>query len=130
LADSNDRKVVIVGSANATSGGLSRNFETSLEVEVEPLVDDELLEDLNFLWVSYSSPLPPLTVANLLEIDRNIIQRVGHDQPPTDARPRQPHPLRQLIPPHGVRLRGVVADGVADAWQDLERQSAGTSANY
>lgn len=102
--DSNDRKVVIVGSANATAGGLNRNFETSLELEVEPLVDDVLLEDLNFLWVSYSSPLPPLTAANLLEIDRNIIQRVGHDQPPTDARPHQAHPLHQLIPAHGVRL--------------------------
>jgi hypothetical protein len=96
--DSDNRNVVIVGSANATMGGLSRNFETSLELEVEPLTDDSLLQDLNFLWMSYSSPLPPLVAANLREIDRALIRRVGHDQPPTDGRPQQIHPLRALIP--------------------------------
>lgn len=105
--DGNERNVVVVGSANATSGGFSRNFETSLEVEVEPLVDDHLLEDLNFLWMSYSSPLPPLVAANLLEIDRALILRIGHDQPPTDGRPQQVHPLRALIPVHTLaRPRG------------------------
>ena len=97
--DANDRKVVLVGSANATAVGLTNNFEVSVQLDLEPVTDEELIEELEFLWMSYSSPLPPLLAENLLEIDRSLIARFDHDHPPTDGDPQQPHPLRALRPP-------------------------------
>ncbi len=96
--DADDRKVVIVGSANATLGGLRRNFEASLQLDLQPLVDEEVLQDLDFLWMSYTSPLPPLAPGNLLEIDRALISRIGRDHPPTDGDPAREHPLRGIVP--------------------------------
>lgn len=97
--DAGDRRVVVVGSANATKGGLSGNFEASVQLDLEPVTDEEVLEELDFLWMSYSSPLPPLLANNLLEIDRTLIRRLSHDHPPTDGRPGLPHPLRGLVHP-------------------------------
>lgn len=97
--DAGDRKVVLVGSANATSGGLANNFEVSVQLDLEPVADEELLEELEFLWMSYSSPLPPLLAENLLEVDRALIARFSHDHPPTDGDPQQQHPLHDLRPP-------------------------------
>jgi len=102
--DANERKVVLVGSANATAGGLTNNFEATVQLDLEPIADEELLEELEFLWMSYSSPLPPLLAENLLEIDRSLIARLAHDHPPTDGRPREPHPLRGLVRPAPRRL--------------------------
>jgi PLD-like domain len=96
--DADDRQVVLVGSANATAGGLTSNFEVSVQLDLEPIIDEELLEELEFLWMSYSSPLPPLLPENLLEINRALIARLIHDDPPTDGRPQLPHPLRDLRP--------------------------------
>jgi len=96
--DADDRKVVIVGSANATVGGLQRNFEASLQLDLQPLVDERVLEELDFLWMSYTSPLPPLAPGNLLEVNRALISRMGRDEPPSDGDPRREHPLRGMIP--------------------------------
>jgi hypothetical protein len=96
--DAEDRKVVVVGSANATVGGLQRNFEASLQLDLQPLDDGDIVEDLDFLWMSYTSPLPPLSPDNLLEIDRGLIARMGHDHPPTDGDPARPHPLHGIVP--------------------------------
>jgi HKD family nuclease len=95
--DAGDRKVVVVGSANATAGGLTHNFEASVQLELEPVTDEEVLEELDFLWISYSSPLPPLLTENLLEIDRSLIALLNHDHSRANGRARQPHPLRGLV---------------------------------
>lgn len=109
--DAGDRKVVVVGSANATAGGLSQNFEASVQLDLEPLTDEEVLEELDFLWMSYSSPLPPLMTENLLEIDRSLIARFSHDHPPTDSRPDLPHPLYGIVRPAPRRLRAPSSRG-------------------
>lgn len=96
--DSNDRKVVVIGSANATSGGLERNFEASLVLDLEPLTDADILEELDFLWMTYTSPLPPLSPANLIDLNRSLINRFGPDHPPTDGRQSEPHPLAGMVP--------------------------------
>lgn len=96
--DSEDRKVVVIGSANATFGGLKENFEASLVLDLEPLTDEDVLEELDFLWMTYTSPLPPFSARNLLEIDRALIARLPPDQPPTDGRRQEPHPLHGLVP--------------------------------
>lgn len=96
--DSNDRKVVVVGSANATSGGLRGNFEASLVLDLEPLTDGDILEELDFLWMTYTSPLPPLEAGNLVDLSRSLIDRFGLDRPPTDSRRSEPHPLEGLVP--------------------------------
>jgi HKD family nuclease len=107
--DSQDQRIVLVGSANATAGGLAQNFEVSAEIEVEPGADEELGEQLEHLWISYSSPLPPLTPAHVLPVDLRLIARLGPDLPPTDARPALPHPLRGLVP--RVRLHRPARSG-------------------
>jgi HKD family nuclease len=96
--DSNDRKVVVIGSANATSGGLGGNFEASLVLDLEPLTDADILEELDFLWMTYTSPLPPLSAGNLIDLSRSLIDRFGLDHPPTDSRGNEPHPLGGLVP--------------------------------
>lgn len=119
--DADDRKVVLVGSANATAGGLTHNFEASVQLDLEPVTDEELLEELEFLWMSYSSPLPPLLAGNLLEIDRSLIARFSHDLPPTDGHPQQPHPLRDLVspPPRRPPTPSSRGRGPARAGQEL-----------
>lgn len=94
--DSTERRVVIVGSANATTGGLLKNFEVSLEMELEPAVDSDAFEDLDFLWMTYSSPLPPLSESNLLEVDASLAARLKSGRPPTDGNASLPHPLDGL----------------------------------
>lgn len=94
--DSPERRVVVVGSANATAGGLVRNFEVSLEMELEPAVDSDAFEDLDFLWMTYSSPLPPLSEDNLLEVDASLVARLRSGRPPTDGDAALPHPLAGL----------------------------------
>jgi HKD family nuclease len=94
--DSTERRVVIVGSANATMGGLLKNFEVSLEMELEPAVDSDAFEDLDFLWMTYSSPLPPLSESNLLEVDASLVARLKSGRPPTDGNASLPHPLAGL----------------------------------
>ena len=94
--DSTERRVVVVGSANATAGGLVRNFEVSLEMELEAAVDSDAFEDLDFLWMTYSSPLPPLTEDNLLEVDASLVARLKSGRPPTDGDAALPHPLAGL----------------------------------
>ncbi|MGE4054849.1 MAG: phospholipase D-like domain-containing protein [Vicinamibacterales bacterium] len=94
--DSTERRVVIVGSANATNGGLLKNFEVSLEMELEPSLDGDAFEDLDFLWMTYSSPLPPLSETNLLEIDASLVARLKSGRPPTDGNAALPHPLAGL----------------------------------
>lgn len=96
--DSKDRKVIVTGSANATTGGFRQNFEASLVLDLEPLTDEQVLEELDFLWITYTSPLPPLSPGNLLELNQSLINRFGPDGPPTDARSNEPHPLRGLAP--------------------------------
>jgi HKD family nuclease len=91
--DSTERRVVVVGSANATGGGLLRNFEVSLEMELEAGVDSDAFEDLDFLWMTYSSPLPPLSEKNLLEVDASLVARLKSGRPPTDGDASLPHPL-------------------------------------
>src|SRR6185295_8080858 len=93
------RRVVVVGSANATAGGLRQNFETSVVLDMDERQDSDLLEEFDLLWMSYSSPLPPLSNANLLELDSRLIRAVSSDSPPTDPRPTQPHPLARFIKP-------------------------------
>src|ERR1051326_6307420 len=95
--DANDQKVVIVGSANATVGGLMNNFEVSVQLDLRPVIDEDVIEELEFLWMSYSSPLPPLRSENLLEINQSLIARLNHDHPPTDGSPNQLHPLHGLV---------------------------------
>jgi HKD family nuclease len=107
--DSQVQRMVLIGSANATAGGLGQNFEVSAEIEVEPEANDELGEQLDHLWISYSSPLPPLTPAHVLPVDLRLIGRLGPDLPPTDARPALPHPLRGLVP--RVRLHRPARSG-------------------
>lgn len=94
--DSTERRVVVVGSANATGGGFFRNFEVSLEVELEAAVDSDAFEDLDFLWMTYSSPLPPLSESNLLEVDPSLVARLKSGHTPTDGDGSLPHPLAGL----------------------------------
>lgn len=95
--DSAERRVVVVGSANATSGGLVKNFEVSLEMELEAAVDNDAFEDLDFLWMTYSSPLPPLSEANLIELDASLMQRLKAGGLPTGGRATIPHPLAGMV---------------------------------
>ena len=104
--DSDQRKIVVIGSANVTAGGLARNFESSIVLDLEPLTDEDVLEELDFLWMTYTSPLPPFSEANLFEINQSLIERFGPDRPPTDGRSRETHPLHDLVP-RGQRSAGV-----------------------
>lgn len=97
--DAADRRVVIVGSVNATTGGLASNFEVSVEMELASEGDDVALEEFDYLWMSYSSPLPPLSEENLLEVDAALTARLRSGRPPTDAHPGEPHPLSGLKKP-------------------------------
>jgi hypothetical protein len=117
--DSQVQRMVLIGSANATAGGLGQNFEVSAEIEVEPEVDEDLGEQLEHLWISYSTPLPPLSPAHLLPVNPRLIAALGPDLPPTDPRPALPHPLRGLVPRvhlhrrvrSGARTRAVTRAG-------------------
>jgi len=53
--DSKDRKVIAIGSANATKGGLDLNFEASIVLDLAPLADEDIIEELDFLWMTYTS---------------------------------------------------------------------------
>jgi HKD family nuclease len=110
--DANNRKAIVIGSANVTAGGLTNNFEVSVQLDLEAITDEKLLEELEFLWMSYSSPLPPLQAGNLLEIDRALIARFDHDRPLTDGSPQQPHPLHGLIrrPPRQISIKSSKED--------------------
>lgn len=96
--DSDTQRVVVVGSANATMGGLKQNFEVSTELELRSDEDSEVSKQLDYLWMSYSSPLPPLSSDHLLSIDEQLISCFGADQPPTDGRSELQHPLRGMVP--------------------------------
>jgi HKD family nuclease len=91
--DAAERRTVVVGSANATAGGLIANFEVSVELQLEHEVDSDAFEKFDLLWMTYSSPLPPLTEKNLLEIDRMLVARLQSGRVPTDGDPKQQHPL-------------------------------------
>ena len=117
--DSPDRRIVLVGSSNATPGGLERNFEVSVEAELEEKKDSYAFEEFDLLWMTYSTPLPPLTAANLVAIDAGLIARVGAGSVPTDSHPTEPHPLagvprvsrrtsRRRVRPQRRRLAGEV----------------------
>jgi HKD family nuclease len=106
--DAKDSRTIVLGSSNATPGGLEHNFEASLEIELEPVADGELLEAFDRLWISYASPLPPLTEANLIEIGREVIAVYRlTDHPPTAIRPSRTH--------FEACLRRPDRDGCADA---------------
>jgi HKD family nuclease len=101
--DSDTRKVVVVGSANATVGGLARNFETSVEIEINGDGDGEIVREFDGLWMTYSTPLPPLSAANLININTRLLTVLGPDDPPTDGSSARPHPFSGLPKP---RMRG------------------------
>jgi hypothetical protein len=96
--DSLPRRVVIVGSANATKGGLSGNFEVSLEIDLGTGGNGSALEQLDQLWITYSSPLPPLQKTNLVDVTRALVKKLHNGRVPTDARPNLPHPLASMRP--------------------------------
>lgn len=96
--DSLPRRVVIVGSANATRGGLIGNFEVSIEIDLGTESDGNALEQLDQLWITYSSPLPPLQKANLVDVTHAIVKKLHDGRVPTDGRPNLPHPLASMRP--------------------------------
>lgn len=95
--DSQDERVVLVGSSNATGGGLQSNFEVSTVLSVDGNEMADLSEQLDYLWVSYSSPLPPLKDGHLLRVDRRLIGLLRSDQR-VSMRPIPRHPLKNLVP--------------------------------
>lgn len=120
--DSAERRVVVVGSANATGGGLFRNFEVSLEMELEAAVDSDAFEDLDFLWMTYSSPLPPLSEENLLEVDASLASRLKSGRAPTDGDARLPHPLA------GLKQRGAAKSTVPTKSRMPTKKATGSAA--
>lgn len=128
--DSDQERVVVIGSANATAGGLAENFEVSTEFVIpsgENGEGDELNEQLDYLWMSYSSPLPPLQDEHLIPVNGRLIAILGSDQP-HDSRPHMPHPLRALVPrivrpragtPRVGRTRSEGRSRIATADRDL-----------
>jgi hypothetical protein len=103
--DTDGRKVVVIGSANATAGGLLRNCETSVELDVDMAADETISEDFDRLWMTYSAPLPPFSAANLLRIDRRLIERMASDAPASDGNAARRHPLAGLPLPSVNRPR-------------------------
>ncbi len=71
-----DGYTVIIGSSNLTDGGLLRNFEAStlLELSLKKEQDKKVINDLEILWKKFSTPLPPLTQENLIELNKKVIK--------------------------------------------------------
>ncbi len=67
---------IIIGSSNLTDGGLLRNFEAStlLELNLTNSEDKLVINDLESLWRKFSTPAPPLTEANLIELDHTVVK--------------------------------------------------------
>jgi HKD family nuclease len=117
--DGADEKVVVVGSSNATVGGLDHNFETSIEIRLND-ADDVLANEFDVLWMTYSTPLPPLEPSNLVTVDRRLVGLLGHDSPPTDSRLNLVHPLAGVpVPPTRRRTSRPVSTGSAPRSREL-----------
>jgi hypothetical protein len=97
------KRAVIVGSSNATQGGLRDNVEVSVEFGLTDVEDEELVGQFEDLWITYSTPLPPFSQGNLTTVDQAFIDRLPDDDPP-DNRPGYPH-LVGRRPTRGTRRR-------------------------
>lgn len=70
---------IIIGSSNLTDGGLLRNFEAStlLELNLANAKDKLVINDLEILWRKFSTPAPPMTAANLIELNNTVVKMLA-----------------------------------------------------
>lgn len=80
IADDSEYNIII-GSNNFTLGGLLRNFESSsiIKLNVQDSSDTKVIYDYEILWKKYSTPCPPLTDENLIEVTPEILDRFTND---------------------------------------------------
>lgn len=102
IFENDEEFVVINGSANATAGGLLRNFEISTQISLSKndLCDQSVINELNGIWDSYNTPLSPMTPENLLDLNSETVTEIINQEStrseiPTSNYIRPSHPLQE-----------------------------------
>lgn len=87
------RYSAIIGSSNWTAGGLDSNFETAVRLDFRAgkRRDRATKTQLEDLWSTYRTPVPPMGPSNIRRVDKGLVHRLATDlakepPPPPDQR--------------------------------------------
>lgn len=75
--------VAWVGSANVTGGGMFSNFECIVELNIDPIEDEDVAVLFETVWASYVSPQS--SSVRLLEVDPKLISEIEKSHGPEQA---------------------------------------------
>ena len=81
MLSSNRGYQVLIGSNNLTAGGLMGNFEASasFSLNLENQQDKKTINEFEIMWQMYSTPAPPLSEENIIELTQSVIDSIDEE---------------------------------------------------
>jgi HKD family nuclease len=89
MFDAGDERLVILGSSNATMGGLHNNSEVGVRLELARPADSEMFARFDDIWDTYSKPLSPFPAGSCRKLTGSWLARYERVAPRTDAATRR-----------------------------------------
>jgi len=102
LFDKKDKLTVFIGSSNLSIGGIRKNSECMLKLNLDRKKDHTLIEEFNSTWSTYNDPKKPFGLGCLKDIDAMLKQaksiRVKNEKSTQKSQIKKKNPLKDLFP--------------------------------